>query len=155
MGHFKPSKNSIWRGIKECFWWFMIIDLSLSRVALAHSNGCYSDKKKKLNPQITATIPPGTDQGLLFIQPLFISTDLKPDTMFLLALQIKTDWLYGTSTTSFGFSSPEHFALYREMKISRLSVLGIHCSFCQILNFSPKTFKQHQQIHFVLTYSNL
>lgn len=46
MSHIKsPSKTSIWRGIKGCFWWSLIIDLSLSRVALAHSNGCYSDKK--------------------------------------------------------------------------------------------------------------
>lgn len=76
---------------------------------------------KKLNPQITAIIPPGTDQGLLFLQPLFISTDLKPDTMFLLALQVKIRKslrIFGTSTSStssFGFSITELFSLYSEI----------------------------------------
>lgn len=41
-----------------------------------------------------AIIPPGTDQGLLFIQLLFISADLKPDMMYLLALCVKTDNLW-------------------------------------------------------------
>lgn len=119
VSHFKPpSKNSIWRGIKGYFWWFLIIDLSLSRVALAHSNGCYSDKEKKknLNPQITAIIPLGTDQGLLFIQPLFISTDLKPDTMFLLALQVKTDnlWEFMAHQHLLFASQAQNNLLYRE-----------------------------------------
>lgn len=64
-------------------WWVFVIDLSLSMLALARSTGCHSDKQ--LHPQITAIIPPGIDQGLLFIQSLFISTELRPDTVLLLA----------------------------------------------------------------------
>lgn len=64
-------------------WWAPAIDLSLSELALAGSHGCHSDKQ--LHPQITAVIPPGIDQGLLFIQSLFISTELHAETVLLLA----------------------------------------------------------------------
>lgn len=47
MGHF--------RGV-------LVIDLSPSQLALAHSIRCHGDKQ--LHPQITAKLPPGIDQGL-------------------------------------------------------------------------------------------
>lgn len=63
------------------FGWVIVIDLSSSELVLAHGTGCHSDKQ--LHPQITAIIPPGMDQGLVFIHSLFTSTDLGPDTVSL------------------------------------------------------------------------
>lgn len=42
--------------------------------------------------------------------------------------------IYGTSTTSFGFSSPEQFALYRKIKISRLSMNSLQNSLQRLPN---------------------
>lgn len=64
-------------------WWAPAIDLSLSALALAGASRCHSDKQ--LHPQITAVIPLGIDQGLLFIQSLFISMELRAESVLLLA----------------------------------------------------------------------
>lgn len=92
----------------------MIIDLSLKGVDVAHS--CYSDKK--MNPKITAIIPWGTDQSLVYSASIRKNWyKAKHDVAFGL---LSKNWQFlvpnfVASRSSFGFLSQDQFVLYKEI----------------------------------------
>lgn len=112
----KTASEEASRDIFDGFWLLISAWAGLLLLIIMVAIVTRKKKTQKLNPQITAIIPLGTDQGLLFIQPLFISTDLKPDTMFLLALQVKTDnlWEFMAHQHLLFASQAQNNLLYRE-----------------------------------------